>query len=100
MVKPGSKAEAQALMTGNISKKKGSKLPAGERHYGNHGGVELRQQLTAAGDTNIPATFQEFDVNPKVDGETRDEERIVVGNDGRIWYTASHYAVGSFEEIT
>ena len=100
MVKPGSKAAAQALMTGNISKKKGKKLPAGQRHYGNHGGVELREQLTAAGDTSIPSSFQEFDVNDKVAGEDRDEERIVVGDDGRIWYTASHYAVGSFVEIT
>lgn len=99
MKKPGSKAEATALTTGNISRKTGQDLPAGQRHYGYHGGIELKQQLNNSNDRNIPSSFTEYDVNPKIAGQSRDAERIVVGDNGRIWYTNRHYAVGSFVEI-
>jgi hypothetical protein len=99
MKKPGSKAEATALTTGNISRKTGEDLPAGQRHFGYHGGIELKQQLRNSKDTNIPSSFTEYDVNPKKAGQSRDAERIVVGDNGRIWYTNRHYAVGSFVEI-
>ncbi|QLY34172.1 ribonuclease [Nocardia huaxiensis] len=36
-------------------------------------------------------TYQEWDVNPKKRGQTRDAERIVTGSDGTAWYTADHY---------
>lgn len=36
--------------------------------------------------------YQEFDVNPKVDGRRRGAERVVVDLDtGAGWYTADHY---------
>ena len=35
--------------------------------------------------------YQEWDVNPKKRGESRDAERIVTGSDGSAWYTGDHY---------
>ena len=36
-------------------------------------------------------TYQEWDVNPKKRGQSRDAERIVTGSDGSAWYTGDHY---------
>lgn len=44
-----------------------------------------------------PIIYQEWDVNPKVPGQARDEERIVTGSDGSAWYTTDHY--GTFHRI-
>lgn len=44
-----------------------------------------------------PVQYQEWDVNPKVQGENRGTERIVTGSDGRSWYTNDHYQ--TFTEI-
>lgn len=44
-----------------------------------------------------PIVYQEWDVNPKVQGQNRGTERILTGSDGRAWYTNDHYK--SFEEI-
>jgi ribonuclease T1 len=44
-----------------------------------------------------PILYQEWDVNPKVQGQNRGTERILTGSDGRAWYTNDHYK--SFEEI-
>jgi guanyl-specific ribonuclease Sa len=41
--------------------------------------------------------YQEWDVNPKVQGQNRGTERIVTGSDGRAWYTHNHYQ--SFTQI-
>ncbi len=30
-------------------------------------------------------------MNPKKNGQGRDAERIVTGNDGSAWYTLDHY---------
>ncbi|MEU2178660.1 ribonuclease domain-containing protein [Nocardia sp. NPDC019219] len=38
-----------------------------------------------------PITYQEWDVNPKQPGRSRDAERIVTGSDGSAWYTGDHY---------
>jgi ribonuclease T1 len=35
--------------------------------------------------------YQEWDVNPKVQGQNRGTERILTGSDGRAWYTNDHY---------
>jgi ribonuclease T1 len=35
--------------------------------------------------------YQEWDVNPKIQGQNRGTERIVTGSDGRSWYTSDHY---------
>jgi hypothetical protein len=101
MVKPADKTEALTIAGTNTSNKKGKKLPTGMRFRGKHGGVELKQQLTSAGE-KIPdgLTFEECDVNTKIAGQDRDAERLIIGSDGRIWYTDKHYAVGSFVELT
>lgn len=36
-------------------------------------------------------TYREFDVNSTEPGKKRDTERFVVGGDGSIYYTDSHY---------
>ena len=35
--------------------------------------------------------YREYDVNPYVKGQGRGTERIVIGNDGSVWYTNDHY---------
>lgn len=41
--------------------------------------------------------YQEWDVNPKVQGQNRGAERLVTGSDGRAYYTNDHY--NSFTEV-
>jgi hypothetical protein len=98
MVKPGSKADAlniKSLCKSKVKKK-------GDRKKGKHGGREIKDQLIQAGEdaTTVNAlTFIEFDVN-EYDGVQRDAERIIEASDGRVWFTGTHYTVGSFEELT
>ena len=48
-------------------------------------------------DKGNPIDYQEWDVNPKIEGQNRGTERILTGSDGRAWYTNDHYK--SFKEI-
>ncbi|MEO6812628.1 MAG: ribonuclease domain-containing protein [Ginsengibacter sp.] len=48
-------------------------------------------------DNGNPIQYQEWDVNPKIQGQNRGTERILTGSDGRAWYTNDHYQ--SFQEI-
>lgn len=59
------------------------------RKWGNRDGK--LPQVDANGDT---ITYREFDVNNYVP-PTRDGERFVVGSDGSVWYTDSHYGDGT-----
>ena len=36
-------------------------------------------------------SYQEWDVNPKVQGANRGAERLVTGSDGSAYYTSDHY---------
>lgn len=36
-------------------------------------------------------TYREWDVNPKVKGQSRDDLRVVTGLDGSAYYTNDHY---------
>jgi ribonuclease T1 len=47
--------------------------------------------LPAADGSGKPINYQEWDVNPKQSGRSRDAERIVTGSDGSAWYTGDHY---------
>jgi len=38
-----------------------------------------------------PERLREFDIRPYTAGKNRGAERIVVGSDGRAWYTDNHY---------
>jgi ribonuclease T1 len=42
-------------------------------------------------------SYQEWDVNPKVEGQNRGTQRMCTGSDSRSWYTNDHYR--SFTEI-
>ena len=44
-------------------------------------------------DKKLPegTTYKEYDVNPNIAGQNRGSERIVIGNDGTVWYTNDHY---------
>jgi ribonuclease T1 len=45
-----------------------------------------------------PITYTKYDVNPAPQhGATRGKERMVVGSDGRAYYTRDHYK--TFEEF-
>ncbi len=44
-----------------------------------------------------PITYKEYDVNPRVEGVNRGTERVVIGSDGRAYYTNDHYQ--TFKEI-
>ena len=35
--------------------------------------------------------YREYDVNPYIKGQNRGAERIVIGDDGSVWYTNDHY---------
>jgi hypothetical protein len=98
MIKPKSKAEAMKLSNGTVKKVKRD----GQRHGGKHGGKEIREQLKKAGEDSAEVDameFMEYDVNARTDGE-RDAERVVIANNGRVFYTDKHYAEGSFVEIS
>ncbi|MEO9023253.1 MAG: ribonuclease domain-containing protein [Ginsengibacter sp.] len=57
-----------------------------------------REKIVPQEDKNgTPIQYQEWDVNPKVQGKNRGTERILTGSDGRAWYTNDHYQ--SFKEI-
>ncbi|MBL1075031.1 ribonuclease [Nocardia sp. 2] len=49
------------------------------------------RRLPATDSAGQRITYQEWDVNPKKRGQTRDAERIVTGSDGTAWYTGDHY---------
>lgn len=36
-------------------------------------------------------SYKEYDVNPKVKGQDRGPERLVIGDDGSVYYTSGHY---------
>jgi len=61
---------------------------------GTKGGITFRNsegRLPAVGAGGGRVVYQEWDVNAKKDGQGRDAERIVTGNDGSAWYTLDHY---------
>ncbi len=89
MVKPAGYDAADNLTNGCV-KKKPPKLKAGERA----GGFKFGNY-----DQKLPsdATYIEYDVNPKIEGQNRDAERVVKDSNGKIYYTDDHY--NTFTEI-
>jgi guanyl-specific ribonuclease Sa len=45
------------------------------------------------GEQKLPGgiNYKEYDVNPYVQGQNRGTERLVIGDDGSVWYTNDHY---------
>lgn len=35
--------------------------------------------------------YKEYDIYPYIKGQPRGAERVVIGNDGSVWYTDNHY---------
>ena len=61
---------------------------------GTKGGIIFRNRegrLPATDESGERVEYQEWDVNPKKRGQSRDAERIVTGSDGSAWYTGDHY---------
>lgn len=59
----------------------------GGRHFGNF--EHNLPEYDAAGNK---LQYQEWDIQPKVQGKNRGAQRIVTGSDGRAWYTPDHYS--------
>ena len=62
----------------------------------NAGGIyknsnKLLPTIDSAGN---PITYREFDINAPTPGVGRDAERFVVGSDGSVYYSDSHYGQG------
>lgn len=64
----------------------------GGRTFGNYEGHLPKKD--AAGKK---IAYQEWDVNPKVEGKNRGAERLVTSSDGKAYYTDDHY--NTFTEI-
>lgn len=58
----------------------------GGRKFSNR---EMRLPQQGAGGNAIQ--YREWDVNPKIRGQSRGPERLVTGSDGSAWYTKDHY---------
>ena len=68
--------------------------PADAHSPGTHGGdrwMNRGGQLPRTDAKGATIQYKEWDVNPKMQGHTRDAERIVTGSDGSAWYTGDHY---------
>ena len=50
--------------------------------------------LPATDSIGNPITYREFDVNNKLPNANRDAQRFVVGTDGSVYYSDSHYGDG------
>lgn len=60
---------------------------------GYKGGKIYKNEPTKPTAQKLPegVTYREYDVNPKIQGQSRGEERLVIGDDGSAWYTKNHY---------
>ncbi|MDE6847446.1 MAG: DUF4280 domain-containing protein [Lachnospiraceae bacterium] len=75
------KAIAQQIKNNNGTPPKGYK------------GGKVYQNNPVNGGQKLPAgqNYREYDVNPYIKGQGRGVERIVIGDDGSVWYTNDHY---------
>ena len=58
---------------------------------------DVGQVLPTADANNNPITYREYDIHPKVKGQNRAAERVVIGSNGKSYYTNDHYK--TFTEI-
>ena len=65
------------------------KSPAG--YQGGRGFHNEEKRLPQKDKQGNAVTYQEWDVNPKVQGVNRGGERLVTGSDGSAYYTSDHY---------
>jgi ribonuclease T1 len=58
----------------------------GGRRFGN-----FENLLPKKDKANKRIEYQEWDINPKVQGKNRGTERLITGSDGKAYYTNDHY---------
>ena len=60
---------------------------------GYKGGRTYKNIPLENGSQKLPegVSYREYDINPYVKGQNRGSERIVIGDDGSVWYTNDHY---------
>ena len=60
---------------------------------GYKGGRKYKNIPLEDGAQKLPegVNYREYDINPYVKGQNRGAERIVIGDDGSVWYTNDHY---------
>ncbi len=75
--------------------RKNNKAPEGYVGGRKFGNFEKRLPINNAKGKKLQ--YQEWDVNPKVEGRSRGKERLVTSNDHTAWYTKDHYE--SFIEV-
>jgi len=72
----------------NQIKANNASLPKGYK-----GGRKYRNE-PKEGHQKLPEcnNYKEYDVNPHIKGVDRGSERIIIGDDGSVWYTNNHYS--------
>ncbi|HBT94845.1 MAG TPA: ribonuclease [Coriobacteriia bacterium] len=70
---------------------------AGGAYHNRDDGTGSGGKLPTEDVTGKPIAYKEYDVNDRVPGAGRDEERFVIGSDGSVYYSNDHYA--SFVKI-
>ena len=78
--------ENARLVANAVKLRNGTPLPGykGGRIYNNqpiNGGQKLPEGII----------YKEYDIKPYIKGQNRGTERIVIGDDGSVWYTDDHY---------
>ncbi len=90
--------EAARNVVDYASRKNGAAQPGykGGRFFENDGrnGGQILPQKDVSGNS---ITYKEYDVNPVIQGRNRGEERVVIGSNGKSYYTKDHYL--SFTEM-
>jgi len=89
-----STVNAPAAAIATLQKIDAGDWPAAANAPGTKGGDIWRNQnrdLPTKDSAGRPISYQEWDVNPKKRGQSRDAERIITGSDGSAWYTGDHY---------
>ncbi|NMM91885.1 ribonuclease N [Rhodococcus sp. SRB_17] len=89
-----SSSDAPARVLATLVEIDAGRWPDSANSVGTKGGITFRNsegRLPAVGAGGGRVVYQEWDVNPKKNGQGRDAERIVTGNDGSAWYTLDHY---------
>ena len=90
--------EAARDVVDYASSRNGAAQPGykGGRTFSNDGreGGQVLPQRDASGN---PITYKEYDVNPNIQGQNRGSERVIIGSNGKSYYTNTHYS--TFTEI-
>lgn len=83
----GKTVPEKAIDIANQVKRKNGVAPQGYK------GGKTYSNTPVNGGQELPkgVNYKEYDINPYVKGQSRGTERIVIGDDGSVWYTNDHY---------